>query len=70
MNQNFWRFDITYGIKKDENVESHFLTFDVLFDVLIFDVLIFWCSDHPKNTFNVLTLNVLIFDVPTTSPNV
>ncbi len=52
MNQNFWRSDITYGIKKDQNVESHVLTFDVL----IFDFLIFQHSDHPKNTFDVLTL--------------
>jgi hypothetical protein len=41
MNQNFWRSDITYGVKKDQNVESHFLTFDVVFDALIFDILIF-----------------------------
>ncbi len=29
MNQNFWRSDITYGVKKDQNVKSHFwlLTF-------------------------------------------
>jgi len=37
MNQNFWCSDITYGVKKDQNVKSH-----VIFDVLIFDVLIFW----------------------------
>jgi hypothetical protein len=24
MNQNFRRSDITYGVKKDQNVESHF----------------------------------------------
>jgi hypothetical protein len=56
MNQNFQRSDNTYEVKKDQKVESHFLTFDVLFDVLIFDVLIFRHSDHPKNTFNILIL--------------
>ncbi len=56
MHQNFQRSDIAYGIKKDQNVESHFLTFDVLFDILIFNALIFQRSDHPKNTFDVLTL--------------
>jgi hypothetical protein len=56
MNQNFQRSDITYGVKKDQNVESHFLTFNVLFDVLIFDVLIFDIL-----IFDVLIFNVLIF---------
>ncbi len=41
MNKNFQRSDITYAVKKDQNVESHFYTFDVIFDVLIF-----WRSDH------------------------
>ncbi len=44
MNQNFRRSDITYGVKKDQNIKSQKMTFDVLFDVLInhfiFDVLI------------------------------
>ncbi len=51
MNQNFWRSDITYGVKKDQNVESYFYTFNILFDVLIFDVLIFQRCDHPLKYF-------------------
>ncbi len=39
---DFGRSDITYGVKKDQNVESLIsLTFDVFFDEVIFDVLIF-----------------------------
>jgi hypothetical protein len=50
MNQNFRHSDVTYGILNDQNVKSvfnRFITFDVLFDVLIFDVLIkyFYSSD-------------------------
>ncbi len=51
MNQNFQRSDITYDVKKDQNIESHFYTFDILFDVLIFDVLIFQHCDHPLKYF-------------------
>ncbi len=45
MNQNFQRSDITYGVKKDQNVKSHFKTFNILFNILIFDVMIFRRSD-------------------------
>ncbi len=51
MNQNLRRSDITYGIKKDQNVKSHFYTFDILFDIQIFDVLIFQRCDHPLKYF-------------------
>jgi hypothetical protein len=50
----FWRSDITYGVKKDQNVKSlfwQFLTFNIIFDVLIFDVLIKLMIIH---TFDVL----------------
>ncbi len=66
MNQNFQRSDITR--------QKSFFTFNVLFDVLIFDIL----NNH--FVFNVLiilkilsmvwTFDVLILDVPTASQDI
>jgi hypothetical protein len=42
---DFWCSDITFGVKKDQNIESLIcVTFDALFDEVIFDILIFWLS--------------------------
>ncbi len=41
MNQNFWRSDITYGVKKDQNVKSHFWLL-MFFSMLWF--LMFWST--------------------------
>jgi len=76
--RDFWRSDITYGVKKDQNVksltfsdfqcsfhQSYFWRSDQTFDVLIFltfDVLIFL-----KKLSMFWPFDVLIFDVPTPS---
>ncbi len=61
-----WRFDITYGVKKEQNIESHFLTFWFL-TFWSFNVLIFQCSDHNKKLLMFWPFDVLNFDVPTPS---
>ena len=66
MNLNFWRSDFTYGIKKittSKVVFKPIMTFDVLFDVVIFVVVInsFWRSENLL--FNVLIALIILFDV-------
>ncbi len=64
MNQNFRRSELTYGNENDQNVESGskaILTFDVLFDVLIFVVVINYFGRCDIFNFDVLIL--LTFDI-------
>ena len=69
---DFRRSDFTYGVTKDQNVES--AIFDVLIVVVvinskdIFDVLMltFWSTKKTISTFwNFWPVDVLIVDVPT-----
>jgi hypothetical protein len=56
MNQKLSKFWYYLWRQKRSEHQKSFLTVDVLFDVLIFNILIFQSSDHPKKTFDVLTL--------------
>jgi hypothetical protein len=77
--EHFWRSDITYGVKKDQNVESLIcVTFQVLFNKVIFDVLnklstfwSFWLLTNLiilKKLSTFWPFDVVIFNVPTPSP--
>ncbi len=64
MNLNFWRSDFTYGVENDHNVESGFwqiMTFDVLFEVVIFVVVINSFRRCDNLLFDVLVF--YLFDV-------
>ena len=63
MNLNFRRSDFTYGVENDHNIESGFSTFDVLFDVVIFVVVINSFRRSENLLFDVLIALIILFDV-------